>query len=78
MQAVDALDQFVIICNMSMITLSKRVEGETKSFIMRAIYEVLSDPDFGMELTKEVKARLKRVARDRKTIPFSEIKRRYL
>lgn len=63
---------------MSTATLPRRVEGETKSLIMQAVNEILSDPDFGLELTKEAKARLKKFARDRKTIPFSEIKKKYL
>ncbi|MEK7621995.1 MAG: hypothetical protein AAB415_02340 [Patescibacteria group bacterium] len=50
-----------------------------RPLIMQAVEEVLSDPDLGLELTEKAKRRL-RVVRGRigVTIPFSQIKNKYL
>lgn len=47
--------------------------------IIQAVEEVLSDPDFGLELTVKAKRKL-RVARKQNgaAIPFSQIKNKYL
>ncbi len=63
---------------MTTITLAEKLTPQTKSFIIQAIYEVLNDPDFGLELTKRAKQRLYRsLTLRRKTIPFTEIKKKH-
>jgi len=51
--------------------------NEIKALIAGMIFEVLNDPDFGLELSEKAKSRLRR-ARMQKTriIPLSEIKKR--
>lgn len=64
---------------MTTITIPKKITKEVKTFIVQAIYEVLNDPDFGLELSGRVKKRLRQsLISKQKTIPFSEIKRKYL
>ena len=50
-----------------------------RPLIIQAVEEVLSDPDLGLELTEKAKRRL-RAARKQNgtTIPFSQIKSKYL
>ena len=50
-----------------------------KTLIMEAVYEVLHDPDFGLELTARAKKRLHQ-ARDRhsRITPLVDIKKKYL
>lgn len=59
-------------------TLNK-LEPDTKAFITEAIQDIVSDPDFGLELSDEVKKRLAKAKKSpRKTVPLSEIKKEYL
>lgn len=65
---------------MSARTKSKlNVNSEIKAFVIKTIFEVLNDPDFGLELSEKAKSRL-RYAQLRKstTIPLSEIKKKYI
>ncbi|TSC94645.1 MAG: hypothetical protein CEN87_366 [Parcubacteria group bacterium Licking1014_1] len=48
---------------------------ELRRLIIEAVYEILNDPDFGLELQDWVKERLKK--RPKKTISFEEIKKKY-
>jgi len=50
-----------------------------RPLIIQAVEEVLGDPDLGLELTEKAKKRL-RIAKKQNgaTIPFSQIKNRYL
>lgn len=51
---------------------------DTKSFIVHAIKDIVSDPDFGLELSESAKKRLrKEKVLNGKTVPFSEIKKKY-
>lgn len=55
--------------------------AEVRAFIARAAVEVLNDPDFGLELSKEAKKRLRKAKTQsprQKTVLFSEIKKKYL
>lgn len=45
-------------------TDTKKINSELKTFIVRAITEILADPDFGLEFTEKAKKRL-RDRRDR-------------
>ena len=63
---------------LSTILKKKNVSIETKAVIMRAVHEILDDPDFGMELSMSAKARLhKAIASRAKRISFSAIKKAY-
>lgn len=58
--------------------ISKTIEANTKAFIVQAIKDIVSDPDFGLELTKRAEGRLKRAQTvNGKTTPLSEIKKAY-
>lgn len=44
--------------------------------VMQAVYEVMSDPDFGLDLTAKARKRLQAALRSkRKGIPFAEAER---
>lgn len=52
--------------------------NEIKALIAGMIFEVLNDPDFGLELSEKAKSRLYRARLQRaKTVSLSEIKKRY-
>lgn len=68
----------IYIQNMPTTTISKKLTPQIKTFILRAIHEILSDPDFGLELSEKAKKRLRQAASSKqKTISFSEIKKKY-
>ena len=46
-----------------------------KRTVLKVVQETLADPDFGLELTERVKARLK--CKPKKLIPFEQIKKKY-
>ena len=56
--------------------ISQRLTKEIKAFIIQTVYQVLNDPDFGLELTEKAKKRLHRAFKQ-KTISFSEIKKKH-
>jgi len=63
---------------MSTKILIRQLNPEIKTFIMGAIQEILTDPDFGLELSAEPKRRLGQAPKLRKkAIPLSEIKKKY-
>jgi len=63
---------------MATTTIPKKLTKEVKAFVIQTIYEVLNDPDFGLELSGKAKKRLRQaLISKQKTIPFSEIKKRY-
>lgn len=63
---------------MTIATIPKKITKEMKTFIVQAICEILSDPDFGLELNEKVKKRLRQaLVSKQKTISFLEIKKRY-
>lgn len=77
---IDLVTSTKYYINMNTITaIKKNFNTEIKPLIMRAIHEVLSDPDFGLELTERAKRRLRkaRISRQRRGIPFSDIKKNY-
>ena len=64
---------------MKTITRSQKLSEEMKMLITQAVRDTLSDPDFGRELTEKARKRLNQARTSRgKTIPFSEIKKKYL
>lgn len=63
---------------MNVTTFRRTATLEVKNLIVRAAQEVLSDPDFSMELDEGAKRRLrKELAGKQKTSPLSEIKEKY-
>ena len=63
---------------MTTITIPKELTKEVKTFIIQAVNEVLNDPDFGLELSEKAKKRLRQaLISKRKTISFSEIRKKY-
>ena len=60
------------------ITIPRKLNKEVKTFIIQAIYEILNDPDFGLELSEKAKKRLRQsLISKQKTISLLEIKKRY-
>ena len=63
---------------MATLTIPKELTKEVKTFIIQTVNEVLNDPDFGLELSEEAKKRLHQASiSKRKTISFSEIRKKY-
>ncbi len=63
---------------MSTITIPKELTKEVKTFIIQTVNEVLNDTDFGLKLSEKAKKRLHQaLISKRKTISFSEIKKKY-
>ncbi len=63
---------------MSTITIPKKINKKLELSIIRAAYQVLSDPDFGLELSDKAKERLHQaLIFNKKTASFSEIKKKY-
>lgn len=60
-------------------TLIRKMPQELKAVISQEIVAILEDPDFGLELSVYAKRRLLVAQKSKsKTIPFSEIKKKYL
>ncbi len=63
---------------MATVTFSKKLNKEARVFIVHAVQEILSDPDFGLTVTAKVRKRLQNITiRKQPTISFSEIKKRH-
>lgn len=63
---------------MNTVTIPTKTNKELEVSIVRAAYQVLSDPDFGLELSNKAKKRLRQAETcDKKTISFLEIKKKY-
>lgn len=60
------------------ITKSKITSKNVRALISEAAQEILSDPDFALELTLSAKNRLRSSKLTSKTRAFSEIKKKYL
>ena len=61
------------------LTQEKKIRAVARQEAVKVFREVMSDPDFGLELTAEAKRRLRRAMKSgRPTVSFAEIKRRYL
>jgi hypothetical protein len=60
------------------ITIPKKINKKLELSIIRAAYQVLSDPDFRLELSNKTKKRLHQaLISKKKTVAFSEIKKKY-
>lgn len=63
---------------MNTIIIPKKINKELELSIIRAAYQVLSDPDFRLELSNKAKERLyQALISKKKTVSFSEIKKKY-
>lgn len=63
---------------MGIVTFPKKLTGEVRSLIMQAVYEALSDPDLGLELSEKARVRLRKAKLSKsKGIPFPEIRNKY-
>lgn len=63
---------------MSTITISPKINKKAKTVIAQLVSEILSDPDFGLELSDKAKKRLLDADKRRtKTITFDEIEKKY-
>lgn len=63
---------------MATITIPTKIKKELEVSIIRAAYQVLSDPDFGLELDNKAKERLRQsLISKKKTVSFSEIKKKH-
>lgn len=69
----------VAILKKKKVLAKERALIAQKVLISQAIGEILTDPDFGLEMTEYMKKRLERARKYKgKLVPFSEIKKRYL
>lgn len=58
--------------------LTKKFPKEVKTLVVQTVYEVLNDPDFGLELNNQTKKKFRQIGTSRgKNIPFSEIKKKF-
>jgi len=55
----------------------KKMNNQIKALISRAVFDFFSDPDFGLELSPKTKKRLLSPSKSTKTIPLSQIKKKY-
>ena len=55
-----------------------KIDNKVKAFVSRAIFELFSDPDFGLELSAKAKKILSMSPKTRKKISLNEIKKKYL
>lgn len=63
---------------MNTVIVPTKTNKELEVSIIRAAYQVLSDPDFGLELSNKAKKRLRQAETgNKKTISFLEIKKKY-
>lgn len=57
---------------------SKELSVETKAAIVRAVCEILDDPDLGLELSARARIRLRKAMSPRgKSVPLSAIREKY-
>ena len=60
------------------LTHTREVTDIIRQEVIKVLREMLSDPDFGLELTAYAKKRLRQTMKSKgKGIPFSEIKKKY-
>ena len=62
----------------NVLTIPKKIPGAIRGLIAQAMQDVLSDPDFKLELTALAKKRLLKEQTDKsKRVSFAEIKKRH-
>jgi len=54
---------------------NKKLNTYIRITVAQALQEILTDPEYGLELTELVKKRLK--SKPKKLIPFEQIKKKY-
>lgn len=55
----------------------KALSLEIRQQVVEVLRELISDPDFGLELTEKAKKRLRTARRIKKGIPLAEIIKKY-
>ncbi len=61
-----------------MITMEiRKIDNQIKALVSSAIFDILNDPDFGLELSAKAKKRLATFSKNSKTISLSQIKKKY-
>lgn len=61
------------------VLTTQKLSAASRAVIISAVYEVLNDPDFGLQLSEKAKQRFRKAKRSRNAgVTFSEIKRKYL
>lgn len=61
------------------IKIGKKIDFRTRQVIADTVYDVLSDPDFGLEVRDDIKTELlKRSSHHGKTVSLATIRKRYL
>lgn len=61
--------------NGNIITQNQALNTLIRKTVLEVVQEVLADPEYGLELTERVKARLR--SKPKKVISFEQIKKRY-
>ena len=60
------------------VLIDKKLAAETKAAIVRAVHDVLDDPDFGLALSAVTRKRLQKARTHQgKNIPLSVIRKKY-
>jgi len=67
---------FAIIISMNTIAV-KKVNNQIKALVSRAVFDVFNDPDFGLDLSSRTRKKLLTPSKSTKTIPLSQIKKKY-
>ena len=58
----------------------KEIQNLVRKTVIQSLQEILNDPDYGLEITKNLQGRLKKYSKNpsKKLISLNEIKERYL
>ena len=58
----------------------KEIQNLVRKTVIESLQEILNDPDYGLEITKNLQSRLKKYSKNpsKKLISLNEIKERYL
>ena len=56
---------------------NRDISGVIRQEVVRVLREMLSDPDFGLELTDYAKKRIKQSLSSKKTVSLDEILKKY-
>jgi len=56
----------------------KKMNNQIKALVSSAVFDVFSDPDFGLTLSAKAKKRLSLSSKNSKTVSLSQLKKKYL
>lgn len=63
--------------NMAALAVQK-INNQIKALVSSAVFDAFNDPDFGLILSNKAKKRLSISSKKNRTVPFNQIKKRYL